>query len=214
MRALAWAFIVATVVSAVGVFLPSFSAEQVRGVSLGKHASLSLYQVTTKRELARAVVAANHAGARTPVGAAVLAVMSPRYAGKISSTLVDVGDASRTVDELGADDVGTLGTVLAVVVYGFLALHALVLALIFGDTIEDRFRRKRLIAALVVAVVVAGVAVAIYVISRTAVSEANAEIGVSVLRLGTGAYMTTIAALVALASAVALLIKHVRASRV
>jgi hypothetical protein len=214
-RAAAWAFILCVVASAIGVFLPSFGA-QAKGIGLGRKASLSLYQVASKEEFAEKLVVAYHKGAKTQLGAAVVATLTPKLAGKISSYLVDAGDAARTLDEVSDEDAGTLGTILKVTVYAFLGLHVVMLGLMFGPAIEDTFRRRRIVVALAVSVVVAAVAIALHWASRVAVAEANLEVGVEVLAVGAGAYLTVVAAVVAVIAQAAVLvlhIRHVRATR-
>jgi len=212
MRAFAWAFIVCTVLGAVGVFLPSVGV-RAGGVSLGRRASMSLYQATTRRDFARKLVIAYHHGAKTRIGGAVVAALSPKFAGRISSYFSDVGDAAKSIGEVADDDVDTVGRILTVTIWVFLALHAIMAAMVFGDAVEGTFRRRRIITALVVAVVVAAVAIAMHVVSREAVAEANDELGVGLLELGAGAYLTPIGALAALGSAIALLVAHVRHGR-
>jgi hypothetical protein len=198
-RVAAWVFVACTLASVIGVFLPSFELE-VHGVGFGRRTSLSLYQTSANREFLHKLVAGYHRGAKNRVGGAVLAALSPKRLGKVSSLASDARDAADTIDSISDDDARTIGRVLAATVWGFLLLHLVMGGLVFGDTIQDVYRRRRAIAALVLSLVVAALALAIHLAARRAVWEANDDLGKDLVELGAGAYLTPIAAVVGLAA--------------
>lgn len=211
MRAPAWIFLICTVLTVIGVFLPSVEVP-VTSTTIGKRTSLSLYQANTNRELVRKLVMNYHRSSSRPIGAALIGVMSPRIGGKLKSYLGDARDAMDTLDGVTDDDAKTLGKVLAITVWTFLLLHAVMAALVFGEAmrVKDGFRTGRIIAALAVSVVVTAVAIAIHLVCKEAVFEANDEVGREALGLAVGAYMIPIASIAGSLAIIALLVQRLR----
>lgn len=212
MRVAAWAFVVCTLFGAIGVFLPSFEL-RVRSQFLGRHTTLSLFQASNNREFARKMLYGYHRSSGKRVGAAVTAALMPRVGGRIKSHLDDVRDAMSTLDDVSDEDAKTGGTVLVITVWTLLFLHVLMAGLVFTDTARGVLRRGRVIAAAGVSVVVTVAAIAIHVVSRQAVWEANDEIGKSFVDLGMGAYMMVVSAVGGLAAIAVVLAMLIRSRR-
>jgi hypothetical protein len=209
LRVATWIFIVLTVVSVSGVFLPSVELEA-PGASLSRRASLSLYQAATNRDFLRRVVAGYQKSSGKRIGGAIVAVMGPRAHGRIKDYVDDAHDAMDTLAGISDDDAKTLGTVLLVTVIGFLVLHGLMGGFALFDVIDGRDRRWRIITAAALALVVAAIAIGIHLIAKEAVAEANDEIGRNLVGLGLAAYAIPAAAVGAFATGLVRLALHLR----
>lgn len=212
MRVAAWVFLVCTVLAASAAFLPSVEVH-VGGVALGRRASLSLYQMTTNRDFVRRLIVGYHRSSGKRIGGALIAVLGPRASGKLGGVIGDARDAMDTLDGVSDDDAKTLGTVLMIAIWSFLALHAVMAALVFAETMREGWRRGRIIAATAIAVVATGFAIATYLVTTQAVWEANDEVGRPLLDLGAGAYLIPVAAVAGLGAMITLLILQIRNSR-
>jgi hypothetical protein len=204
-RIAAWTFIVMTALAAVSMLVPAVEL-QIGGIAMSRTTSLSLYQAATNEDFAaRFVVAYNESRAKK-VGPAVVKALSPRVGGRLRDMLGDAGDAMDALSGVNKDDAEALGTVLMATVFTFLGLQVLAIGLLFGDAIEGAIRRRRATLALSVALLSAVAAIAIHLVERRVVAEANDELGVTLAGLGPGAYLLPVASCVALAAAIGLLI--------
>jgi hypothetical protein len=210
-RVAAWVFVVATVVSAICLFVPSIQLT-VKGSTVGKKGQLSLYQAESNREVVRRLVVAYHKSSGRDMGVALVEAMTPKVGGKLRGYLSDARDAMDTLDDVTEDDARLVGWILFAVVWGGLALHLAQAALMFGDAVNGTFRRNRVIAGVVMSGFVALIAFALLAVSRNLVHQANDELGKSVVQLGPGAYLMPIASLAAVAAAVVVALKF-RAQR-
>jgi len=209
MRLVAWAFLVCTVLGAAGLFLPSFGL-RVGGVSLGRRASLSVYQAIEERDLVRRVAVAYRQGARTPVGSAMVAALSSASPGRLSHFTADVRSAAMALDVASGEDAAVSASLVSAALWVVLALHAIMAFLVVGGAIEGNFRRWRLIVTVLVAMIVAAVGIGLFVVARSAVDDVNAELGRGVLELGVGCYVIAGAAVGALALGIGLVVMHTR----
>jgi len=174
---------------------------------------LSLFQAAKGRDFARALLGKYQAAVGRHVGeraADLLLEHAARHAKK--AHVDDARDAMSTLDEISDSDVRTAGHALVTVTFGYLALVAMLIALIFGDTMRGTYSRKRAIAAVALATIAAAIAIAAHVGWREAVWEANDELGGDLFGLGIGAYLMPLGACGALAASIALLFVHVRSS--
>jgi hypothetical protein len=209
-RLAAWVMIAFAVLSATAVFLPGIQVE-VGGVSLGRRASLSLYQAAKERDVARALLGKYQATGGRHVGeraADLLLEHAAKHAKK--AHVDDARDAMSTLDDIRDSDLLTAGRALVAVTYGYLALVVLLVALIFAETMRGGYSRKRAIAAVALATVAAATAIAAHIGWREAVWQANDELGADLFGLGIGAYLMPLGACGALAAAIALLVVQVR----
>jgi len=67
-RVASWAFVLAAVVGAVGVFLPSIEL-QLAGKAVSRRTQISLYTASRDRELVRKLVVAYHASSKRQLAA-------------------------------------------------------------------------------------------------------------------------------------------------
>ncbi len=211
-RVFAWIAIACAALAISGVFLPALDV-RAEGVRV-KRASLSLYRATRDREAAR-VLLGRYArwGGKHYGEAAADAALKHAKAGASRLHVDDARDAMSTLDELSDDDAREAGLAIAAVTWGFFALEAIVLALVFGDTMRGAYRRWRAHVAAALALVGAAVGVAVLVGAREAAWQANDALGAGALEAGTGAYVIAIGAVGALAGAVALSVQLWRAKR-
>ena len=211
MRLAAWFSIAFAVMSAVGVFLPGVVME-VGGVRIARKASVSLYRAAADRELARSLLQryARSGGRQT---GEKLADKLLEHGGSHARKLHvdDARDAMSTLDEVSDDDVKTAGRALVAITAIYLALAAVIVALLFGDTMRGAYSKRRAIVTVVLGAVLAAIAIAVHVGWSAVAFEANDELGVSSFALGIGAWVMPVCAVGALASAIALLVLRVRA---
>ena len=205
-------FVLCTLLSATAVFLPSVEL-QLDGAAIHRKSSLSLYQANTNRDFVRKLVSSYHHETGARVGAALVAVLAPRSAGRLGSVLGDVHDATTTLDDVEDSDARTLGRVLAITIWVFLLLHAVMAGIVLADTVNNTVRRGRTIGALAISVVVTAIALGTYLVTKEAVWEANDEIGRTFVGVGSAAYAIPIASCAGLAAVIALLVLQVRATR-
>jgi hypothetical protein len=211
-RVAAWLTIAFAVLSATAVFLPGLDVE-IGGVRLTRKTSLSLYKVAADREVARALLARYaHAGSRQY--GEKLADRLLEHAGAHAKKLHvdDARDAMSTLDEVSDDDVRRAGFAVVALTIAYLALLAIAVALPFGDTMRGTYSRWRAIVVVAVTTLAVVLAIGVHLGWSAAAFEANDELGTSSFALGVGAWLMPIGACGALASAIALLVQHVRSA--
>ena len=208
-RVVSWAFVLCTVLCAIGAFLPSVEL-RIAGQAVSKGTRLSLYAASTDRDLVRKLIAAYHRSHARKTSADLVRVVSPKVHGRARAALDDIRDAMDTLDDTSDSDVRTAGMVFTAALWTLLGLDALMVLLVFTGLVRGTFRSGRLRLALALSVLVAAIAVALHVACREVVWEANDEVGRAVLALAVGAYLIPLAALAALASAVVLVIRQSR----
>ena len=210
MRIASWALVACAVLAALGLFFPAFV---VRGPApLARRASLSLEQAASNRATARRLLAVYRASKGQRVGQALIAVIVPHSHGAVGDALGDARDAMATLGGISDDDAKLYGTLFATLVWIFFALQLLVAALIFLQAVSGVYRRGRLAATLVLAIVSAAMAAALYLGCKEVVFEANDEVSLRVLTLGSGAAMIAAGATGVLICAIALVILARRAA--
>ncbi|HZJ65831.1 MAG TPA: hypothetical protein VFD36_20110 [Kofleriaceae bacterium] len=207
MRVASWVFVLAAVVGAVGVFLPSIEL-QLAGKAVSRRTQISLYTASRDRELVRKLVVAYHASSKRQLGGEVLRKVTPHVGGRVRGALDDARDAMDALDDTSDDDVRTAAIVFTAALAALLALDGLMILLVFPQLMRGAFRRGPLIAALAASVLAAAIAVALHVACREAIWQANDEVGRTTLALAAGAYVIPLSALTGLGAAIALLVRR------
>jgi len=202
-RVVSWVFVLCALAAATGVFMPCLEITAVRT----KHGSVSLYEASTHRALARKLIAAYQKSRGRALGelitGAALKHVKNEYVG-------DASDAMSTLDEVSDQDVAMAGTALVVAIWLFLALQAIGGVLVLGQLVGDVWRRRRLVAIVAMAVVSSVIGVAMMLVCREAAWQANDEIGRAFLGAGAGVYVMTVASLAGLACAIVRLVAGAR----
>ncbi len=200
-----WAFVVCAVLSAIGVFLPSFELS-IHGWSLGRRTSLSLHQAHEDRDFVRRVLSAyRRSEHRRDLEAITAAKVPTKIADK--AHLGDAHDALTSLDDVSDDDIRLADKALTITIWAFLALQALTAGLVFVGNVRGEHRKGYLIAALASAILTCVVAIAIHIGCRQAVWEANDDLGYAALHLASGAYVIPIAAAGTVIAGVVLLVQ-------
>lgn len=206
-----WTFIACTLLGIAGVFLPSIVVDK-----LGRHAELSLYRAQANRAEAARFIAAYRRSHGRAVGDHVIAKVMAKTAGRARDALDDTQSLLEAVDDVSDDDARLYGRIAAMAVWADLVLASLALLLVLGDAVQGVTRRGRMIAAAALTAVCLAIAAAAHVVCAAAIFEVNDDLGVSVLELGSGAYVmpgAIAAALVAVAVAVGIDVRRARRSR-
>jgi hypothetical protein len=193
-RGASWAFIVCVTLSAASLFLPAVEL-RVGAATVGRRASRSLFELQRDRAFGQALVSRYQRSTGARVGGALIAVLAPKVHGRVGGDLGDAHDAMDALDQVSVGDAGQLATLLVIGVWGILALHAVPIALVIGDVVAGRTRRRRAAWALVVAVVLVAKMVTLALIIRWVVGEANDEIGREVIGAGLATWLGPIAAI-------------------
>jgi hypothetical protein len=205
-RLVSWIFVLCALASATGIFMPSLELRAVRI----QRANVSLYELGAHRALATRVIAAYHKS-RGRALAQVLTGIAVKHSK--NEYLGDVNDAMSTLDDVSDQDVRTLGTVLVVVIWGYLALQVVMGLLVLGSLVGDVYRKRRLLLVSGLSLVSTAIAVGLLMVCREAAWEANDEIGHTVLGAGAGPYLMAVASAIGFVAIVAVLVGHVRAAR-
>ena len=203
MRVVSWLFVLCALAAATGVFMPCLELTAVRT----KHGSVSLYEASTHRALARRLIAAYQKSRGRALGELVGDVALRHVK---NDYLGDARDAMSTLDEVSDRDVATAGTALVVAIWLFLALQALGGVLVLGQLVGDVWRRRRLIAIVAMALVSSVIGVAMLLVCREAAWQANDELGHAILGAGAGVSVMTAASIASLACAIAVAIGRLR----
>ena len=98
------------------------------------------------------------------------------------------------------------------VIWGYLALQAVMGLLVLGSLVGDVYRKRRLLLVSGLALVSTAIAAGLLIVCREAAWEANDEIGHTVLGAGAGPYLMAVASATGLVAIVVVLVGHVRAA--
>lgn len=211
MRVAAWLVILATVLGGIAVFLPSLEL-RVAGRAVSRRTEVSLYRVARDRAVIRKLIAAYHRSEKRKLGERLIHAASPhvdgtlgRHLGKVREVFDDARDAMETLDDTSDDDVRLATTVFTGVLAALLGLDAVLVLLVVVPLVGGR--RGRTILTAFLALIVAAIAVALFLLCREVAWHANDEIGVSAVALTRAAYVLPAAAVLGLLAAVAHAIK-------
>lgn len=211
MRIAAWVFLLCTLASAVGVFVPAVEL-RVGGHVLTKKAAISLWQAHDDKELVRRFLGGYNKSGSKKYGAAILGALSPKQ--RAHGHLDDVHDAMDTLDSIDDADVVSGARLFTIFLWVYLALHAAMAILIFSSLMNDaQFRKRTLGIALGLATVVAAIGVAIHWACGEAVFEANDEVGVELVGTSTASWLCPLAACGALVALITLTVIRARTTR-
>ena len=217
MRIASWIFIACAGLAAIGLFVPAIEARTAIAAHVGgrlaRRTTLTLHEAAADRDLARRLLAVYRASRGQHVGAQLLDAMEPLARGRIKDAVDDAHDAMSALGGISDDNARTIGTAVAAAIWLFLALQIAMAGLVFVQVVGGSYRRGRIVGALVLAIVGAAMAGAIFYGCEQVVLAVNDEIAYSIVELGPGAWMIPIAAVGALGCGIALLRAHVRASR-
>lgn len=201
MRLASWGFVLCAVLIVAGVFAPCLDLRP-GGTSLSRRTRVSLYRIASDRALARRLLAAYRGSSRREIGGKTVRAVAPWLAGRSRTAAEDVRDALDTLDDLSDDDVRWAGAAFTDALIALVALDAAMALIVFAALMREREGRGSRIAALVAAALVALLALALHLVCREAVWQANDEVGFATLALGPGAYLLPLAAIAALAIAI------------
>jgi hypothetical protein len=172
-----------------------------------KHGSLSLYELATHRALATKVIAAYHKSRGRALGEALTGMVVKHSKNEYVG---DANDAMTTLDDVSDQDVKTLGTVLVVVIWGFLALQTAMALLVLGSLAGDVYRKRRLVLVAGLSLLGAAIAIGLLLVCREAAWQANDEIGHAVLGAGLGPTLMAAASCIGLVAIATVLVGHLR----
>lgn len=200
MRVASWVFVACAALGAAGMFLPAIEVE-----GFGSHGGRSLYQLGRDRELAKRMLARYRAHRAIAEKTSDTAL---RHTGKKAKQLHvdDARDAMSTLDDISDADVAHGTLALSILVWTFVALEVGAIVLVVPAT-QGPVRRRRVIGALVLAVVIGVIAIAV----RWGCGFALDEIDLDQLALGPGPFVAAAAAVGAIAAATVIVVKQPRA---
>lgn len=207
-RATAWIAIFCALGCVLGVFLPAGQL-QVGGRIAQSTTSRSLYQIGKSTDSVESFLAKYRSSSARKLGAKALDKIAPKLPGRIQDQLGDVQDANATIESLKAEDIETVGAITAAVMWSLLGLNLILVALLVG--VQPRSSRLRLAGAVVMALVTALLAVAVYVVLDQVVLAANEELGRPMFTLRGGAYVMPVAGVAAFVMVIITLVLYVRA---
>jgi len=198
--------VLCTALGAIGVFLPSVEL-RAGGRAVSKRTDVSLYAASTQRDLVRRLLASYRGSAKRHTGGALVRAVAPRVQGRAKSALEDARDAMDTLDHVDDDDVVTAAAALKIAVWTLLVLAALTIASVLRQLVRGAYSRGRLVTVLAASVLAAVIAIALHVVCRQVVWEANDEVGRNILALAPGAYLLPLAALAAVVAAAVMVVR-------
>ncbi|HET9624374.1 MAG TPA: hypothetical protein VFP84_23540 [Kofleriaceae bacterium] len=208
MRVAAWLVILATVLGGIAVFLPSLEL-RIAGAAVSRRTAVSLHKVARDRALIRKFLAAYHRSEQRKRADRLVHAVAPHVDGALSHKLGklrdafdDARDAMDTLDDTSDDDIRLATTIFTVTLYALLGLDAVLVLLVFLPLVAGQPRRGRAIFAIFVALVVAAIATALFLVCREAAWQANDEIGHSAVALTAFAYVLPAAAILGLLAAI------------
>jgi hypothetical protein len=190
-----WIFVLSALASAAGIFLPSIHVPAAHT----SRAAVSLYEVATHRALATRLIAAYHMSRGRALGEALTQAIVQHSKNEYVG---DANDALTSLDEVSDRDVKTLGIVFAGVIWAFLAVQAVTLLLVVGSLAGDVHRKRRFVVVAALSALGAAIAIALLVVCREAVWQANDDVGYAVLGVGPGVYWMAAASALGLVAAV------------
>jgi hypothetical protein len=204
------AAIVCTCLSLAAMFLPS--GEVVIKEPMATHrAARSLYELGKSSGSVRSFLATFRTSTAKRFGVKALDRLAPHLSGRMADDAAQLREAVAILDGLQDRDIDRAGTAMAAILWTLISLHVLLVLLLQGTDVGTG--RARVIAALVTALLIAALAVGVYVALDRIVGAANAELGRAIFALRTGAFLLPLAALVALSTVIAVVVTHTVARR-
>ena len=211
MRVASWTFVACMLLGMIGVFLPSLEAE-VGGIAVSHRTTLSLYRAESNRELVRRWLAGYGKSHGKRVAGAILPVLLPRTKGALNDHLDDVNSAMTELERACPTPTSRRPARCSRSCCGrSWACSCSRAASSCAASCGAGHRRGSLALAALLALVIAAVAIGLYLGWGAAVFEVNDEIGHDVVQLAIGAYVAPLAALVGLVAMLAIIVAHWRA---
>lgn len=209
MRAVAWVVIVATVLGAIALFLPSLEL-RIAGKAVSRRTAVSLYKVAHDRALVRKLIATYHRSEKRKLGDRLIHAASPHvdgelahHLGRVRDAFDDTRDAMDTLDDTSDEDVRAATTMFTIIVWTLLGLDAVLVLVVAVPLIGGQGRRGGGVLTIASAFLIAAISIALHALCRVVAWEANDEIGHSAVALTAGAYLLPIAAVLGLVAAIA-----------
>jgi len=211
-RVAAWVFLLCTLLAGVGLALPSLEVTA-RATVLGKPPSVSMLRLGTSRATVRRIATAYRQSSVRDAATALVASMGGRLAGRAVTSVADARSAFADVDRLVTQDADGVSLAVVIAVWVTLGLLVAMGLLGLGVVVGGGATRGRAGLMLACAVPVAIVGIGALIGARLAVVEVRAAIGLDVVGVGAGAYLTAVCGVGALVAAIALLVLTWRAIR-
>lgn len=202
--------IVCTCLSLAAVFLPTGEVA-IRSPAATHRAARSLYELGKSSGSVRSFLASFRASPAKKLGVKALDRLADHLPGRVAEQAEELRVAVAVLDSLEDRDIDRAETVMAVALWTLISLHVLLVLLVQGTDVGTS--RARVILALVTALVTAAFAVGVYVALDRIVSTANAEVGRAMFALRGGAFLLPVGALLALSTAIAVMVTHTLARR-
>jgi hypothetical protein len=211
-RAAVWTFIACAFLCVVGVFLPTLELNLTGpSVAMRKGGKASLYEISNSQDTLRRVIGRYRESTARRVGTKVLGKVAPHLEGRLAGDASELQEAIDVLDTIKDEDIKLVGTITTATMWTLIGLEVVVVLLVLGVT--ARSGRLRVAGALVVAFLGAALAVAIHLVLRRVVAEANSEIERELFFLQIGAYVIPLAAVAGAGAMIWLLVAHARAHR-
>jgi hypothetical protein len=208
-RAEVFLFLAAVLLCCVGLFLPAGQLDIV-GAKVVKPATISVFELGRSEKAVKDFLTGYRDSTSRKIGARVLGKVAPHLKGRARSDAGDVQDAMAALDQIKDEDIKTVGTITAVVMWSLFALNVLGAYLVIGAHPALGRGRGRAIGALVTSLLAAALAVGVYLVLGRVVAEANNEVGAEMFSLRAGAYVIPAGAVAALAAAIALQVAYLK----
>ncbi len=206
MRLVSWFLVLCTVLAGVAVMFPAMRLD-VGGHLLGKRSEISLYKISTDREMVRSMLAVYHRSKQRKLADTLFHKVAAHLGGHLhraKDSIDDVVDAMDTLDDLSDADIKTAAIAYTAAFWSLLVLIAMQVLSVFPIAIRGVAGRARRVFAVLVALLIAALAVGFHLGCREAVWEVNDEFSRTVMSLAPAAYVLPAAAIVALLAAIAL----------
>ena len=217
MRVTVSAAILCAALCIIGVFLPAGHLglrTRVGRLDIGSRVgtvstSRSLYQLGVNSDAVRDFVDRYRQSTGRKLGGKALDKVAPRLPDALRWRAEELQYMNASLDAIRDEDLETVGTATAATMWSLLGLDVLAIILLFG--IGARTSRLRVAAALVVSLLAAALAVAVYLVLGRVVLEANRELRSELFSLRGGAHLMPAAAVASFAATVATLVLYIRA---
>jgi len=205
-------FLAAAFLCCAGMFAPVGQLD-LTGHSIVRTTSISLWKLGNSKEDVQTFLSGYRGSKTKKVGAAVLGKVAPHLRGRAASDASDVQEAMAALDELKDEDVETVGTFAAIVVWTLLGLNLLGAYLVLAAHPPSGRGRGRTILALITSLLASAISVGLLIGLGQVVALANDELGREMLSLRVGAYLVPLGAVGTLVATITLMVGFVRHRR-
>lgn len=210
MRTTTSVVVASALICLIAAFLPAGQLD-VGGRLFAAKTTRSLWQLGHSSDGVRAFLRSYQKSTAKKIGAKVLDKVADRLPGRARSTAGDVQDALATLDSLKDEDVKLVGKIVSAVLWSLLGLCLVLAVLAFG--LSPTSHALRLIATVLVALILAALTVAIYLVLDRVVIEANAEVERQLFTLRYASWLMPLGGVGALLASLASIVGFVRGRR-